>query len=60
MALLTLIEKLISPLERKEFVIVIFLDFSKAFDIVDHVILLQKISNYGIRGNALKWFTSYL
>ena len=60
MALMALMDKLISSLENKEFVIGIFLDFSKAFDNVDHDILLCKLSHYGIRGNALKWIESYL
>lgn len=38
----------------------IYTDFRKAFDRVDHKILLSKISFNGIRGNLLRWFMSYI
>ena len=38
----------------------IFLDFSTAFDRVDHKILSQKLHGFGIRGNLLKWTQSFL
>lgn len=38
----------------------LFLDIKKAFDTVDHKILLEKIYNCGIRGNVYNWFESYL
>ena len=37
-----------------------FLDLSKAFDTLDHHLLLQKMVKYGIRGLTLDWLKSYL
>ena len=60
MALMILMEKLITALENNDTVVGIFFDFSKAFEAVDHDILLSKLFHYGIRGPAHKWFTSYI
>lgn len=38
----------------------VFTDFSKCFDRIDHVILLQKLYNAGIHGNLFRWFSSYI
>ena len=60
MVLITLIDKITEAMDQGELVIGIFLDFSKAFDSVDHGILLQKLELYGVQDIALKWFDSYL
>ena len=38
----------------------VYLDFSKAFDLELHKLLLQKLKNFGIFGQMLKWLSSYL
>jgi len=60
MPLLQLIDKITSALENKEFTIGIFLDLSKAFDTVDHNILLGKLNSYGFKGSVLQWLKDYL
>ena len=50
MALMTWMDNLINFLDKGEYVIGIFFYFSKAFDTVDHGILLHQLSCYGVRG----------
>jgi ribonuclease P/MRP protein subunit RPP40 len=60
MAMLTLMDKIIEAKEKGKYMIGLFLDFSKAFDTVNHKILIDKLNVYGIRGKANAWVTSYL
>ena len=60
LALTILMDKLIKSIENGDHVVGVYLDFSKAFDTVNHTILLTKLHHYGIRGQALNWFKSYL
>ena len=46
--------------DKKQSTIAVYLDFSKAFDTVNHEILMSKLQHNGIRGVMLSWFKSYL
>ena len=52
--------KISDALDRGQVAISVFLDLAKAFDTVNHEILLDKLSHYGIRGKCLDWYRSYL
>lgn len=60
MALIVLIEKIAAAIEKGELVVGVLLDFKKAFDTVNHSILLNKLYKYGIRGTAYDWLKDYL
>ena len=51
---------LLESLSKKQISLLLLIDFSKAFAMVEHTILMRKLEHYGIRGLTLKWMTSYL
>ena len=59
-ALLKAKQVLLDSLSRRQVSLLLLIDFSKAFDMVEHSILLKKIEHYGIRGKASQLITSYL
>ena len=56
MALLKMINDITNELENKNYSLGVFIDLSKAFDTVDHKMLIKKMYHYGIRGIVLDWF----
>ena len=59
-AIIQLIDQIYENFEENKYMLGVFIDLSKAFDTVDPKILLSKLEIYGIKGNTLKLFESYL
>ena len=59
-ALISITEDIRDALDNNRIACGIFIDLQKAFDTVDHDILLSKLEHYGIRGTSNDWFRSYL
>ena len=60
LALMSLLDRIYSAIDAGEFVLLISIDLRKAFEVIRHDVLLDKLENVGIRGSILKWFDSYL
>ena len=55
-----MIDQINNNFKNNEHTLGVFIDLSKAFDTVDHQILLKKLNLYGINGSNIHWFESYL
>ena len=59
-AVLNALNRWFLNIDQGKYNLVVFLDLRKAFDTVNHEILLKKLEHYGVHGTELKWFPSYL
>lgn len=60
LAIIEAIEEITNAIEPKKYAVRIFTDIKKAFDAINHDILIRKVERYGIRGIVLDWIESYL
>lgn len=60
LAVYNYIQYILEFMQKKKYAVGLLLDMTKAYDKVSHKILLDKLYNSGIRGNAHKWFKTYL
>ena len=60
LAITKLVSDVLNNFDSNNFTVGVFLDLSKAFDCVDHQILLTKLNHYGVRNKALDWISDYL
>ena len=60
MAIYDILDAKLSNYDKNEVSCAVYLDLSKAFDTLDHTVLLDKLKYYGVQNNALNWFASYL
>ena len=59
-ALIQVIDSLKSAVDQKQYTIATFIDLRKAFDVIDHCVLLDRLKKYGFGEIETNWFCSYL
>lgn len=59
-ALIHVTDNILQALDNKEHLVGVFMDLAKAFDTINHDLLIQKLKQYGIKGRCNMWFRSYL